>query len=837
MASLNATLCLLLLVAPAASLVARSSSASHEAIASNTVGSRHKLVSSRQTVNLTYLTHHMKRVNRSRLNRTGSKLNRTWDGVPSDVVWEKLPPFLNSSSAEQMLPDLRFSNTNVSAALVFGVRNNGEGDLAAAESAIKSYGLMAIITALTFTLLRKHCSTVYCREKTATAPSDASNDDFGYFWPSAVASLTAESVIETSGLDAWMFLEFCSFCQWLLTVLGPILIVLFCPLYYFIGWNDTPVTERANDSLNRMTMGRLKSSSVVYWCAAAAVWIVVYVVTYRIQKAHTKFLELRFAWLRRIPPPRANTVMVENIPAQYRSDEALKQYFQEVFSDQEVIKAYVVRRTRVLRTKVQHYASLVYQEVIGMLPQGLVQRAETDVSEERARLEEAIAAGNASAYSATGFVTFRSNLAQRLASNEQYTSNPEELVVDLPPDPYDVRYTDLEAWPEESQRWTTAGYTCIIAIFILWVPVVTFISTLTDLAALKATFPSMKRFCDDNPASSSFLQGVLSTAALNLFMAILPSILLWIIHTFFTLKAGAWAQLRLEQWYFAFLVIFVLLVTTLSSSLLRTVTELIDQPTKVFTLLAGGLPDASHFYFNYLVLGWFIVAFRMIRITTLVKYVFFRWFFSLDTMTAKKYSEKGNSITDGMGQRMAATSLMFTITLVFCTCHPLICLPAVIYFFLARAAHGYLLVFAETRMADLGGVFWVNAMKQVYIGLCLYVFLMVGVSTHASYQGPAILASASLLLVRRSWMHFHQRGWESLPLEQVIEVHKTMIEGGVPYDGEYIQPEMKPVRKQVQTFAHPTASLQATNRDDVDEADAPRTPAPDACSSKPVQGA
>ena len=47
----------------------------------------------------------------------------------------------------------------------------------------------------------------------------------------------------------------------------------------------------------------------------------------RITLAHDGFTERRYQWLATVPRPRSTTVMVRNIPPMYRSDSALKEYF------------------------------------------------------------------------------------------------------------------------------------------------------------------------------------------------------------------------------------------------------------------------------------------------------------------------------------------------------------------------------------------------------------------------------------------------------------------------------------------------------------------------------
>merc|ERR1712151_95175 len=89
---------------------------------------------------------------------------------------------------------------------------------------------------------------------------------------------------------------------------------------------------------------------------------------------------------------------------------------------------------------------------------------------------------------------------------------------------------------------------------------------------------------------------------------------------------------------------------------------------------------------------------------------------------------------------------MSVITLVFCSCSPVITLPAWILFYIARLVHGELLVFVEKKKPDLGGYFWVEAIKQMFIGLLIYLLLMFGIlSTYSSGCGPPLLAASAVV--------------------------------------------------------------------------------------------
>eukprot|EP00438_Fugacium_kawagutii_P018494 Skav225892 [mRNA] locus=scaffold1460:180890:187362:- [translate_table: standard] len=95
------------------------------------------------------------------------------------------------------------------------------------------------------------------------------------------------------------------------------------------------------------------------WVHAVMVWFVVTSSSWTISMAQEHFTERRYQWLKEIPFPRANTVLVRNIPAMYRSDSALLQYFTNVFNDNDAVeRAYVVRRTGQLPRRAACQAAL-----------------------------------------------------------------------------------------------------------------------------------------------------------------------------------------------------------------------------------------------------------------------------------------------------------------------------------------------------------------------------------------------------------------------------------------------------------------------------------------------
>lgn len=702
---------------------------------------------------------------------------------------------------------------------ITGVTINGAGDSAVFCSTLLFSCLSTAFAVLAFSTCRQSSPAVYRRAVDEENSSAASN---GWLdWWDKVWSTSPDEEVRAAGLDGWAFLEFYRMNLRILVQTGPLTVVVLCPLHLFFS-KDGDVT----DLLSRLDVGHLKGHDHIIWIHAALVWVVVLVVCHNLLQSHEEFLNRRFQWLKDIPWPRATTVMVENIPPQYRSDTALRSYFAGFFGEDAVQSAYVVRRTRRLRQKVELLEATRYEmalarqawEQVGRpsLPSATESLATSsnmsraaltlertirarevlaaEVASEQAQIETAVVRHDLSVCSTSGFVTFTTELQQRLARKEQYRRDVTEIVLAMPPDPRDVMYENLAENELGSATRTWVAWSCMLAIFIFWSPVVVLISSWTTLEVVREYVPLLDRWCHETQGLEIALQGIMATLALKLFLAFLPSLLIEIIARFYTLKAGAWAQFYLERWYFAFLFIFVLLVTTLGRGIIITAEQLVRHPTQFLSLVSSTLPTASHFYLNYMIVGWFTMALELTRFSVLLKFFFYKLFYSFGNIAAKQYAEPEDQAACGLGARMALAVLMSSIYLVFSICSPLIALCALVYFALGRMTYGYLLVHVELKKPDLGGEFWALAVQQVMAVLVIFVIMMIGVLTaHTeSWSGPPVFAGASLLGVFWAWQRINALAWESLPLDEVVGPGRDMEKRQEANDGKYVQPECDP---------------------------------------------
>jgi len=252
-------------------------------------------------------------------------------------------------------------------------------------------------------------------------------------------------------------------------------------------------------------------------------------------------------------------------------------------------------------------------------------------------------------------------------------------------------------------------------------------------------------------------------------MSFLPTFLVMIFNSFFTLIASRWAQLYIQTYYFWFNVLFVLLVTAIGSSLTDFLEEVAESPFVIFSVLAQSLPLTTHFYLNYVGTQYVTHGMNLTRYINMIKYVLFKRM--MDPEDARALSEPEDQDYYGMGSRSARFAFMLVLPLVFCSICPLMTLMTFGNFALCKVIYGYLIPYAEMKKKDLGGNHFALQLIHIHLGLLIYIILMVGImAERASNYGPAIISGLSFLWWIVSFIKFRTKlHWENLCYEDVVE--------------------------------------------------------------------
>jgi len=689
-----------------------------------------------------------------------------------------------------------------------GVQTNSVGDLPVFLTGLVTNSMMIVTFFIVFSVLRRRIPLVYAgKVHTSTVPFEPSDTFFG--WVTASFALRLDDVIEYAGLDQAMMLEFTHLAMSTLSFLAVPLLLVMGPVHWLFGGDRS-----GDDHLSKLGFANIVDDHPwLYWVHSVFVWFVVVVVQRFIYQAQARFIELRKAWLKAMPTPRCTTVLVQNIPVEHCTDVKVAAYFDNVFQRKVVETANVVKHTETLlgliaekekTDKIIEEATAkeqktgerpTFYDYTGSKVDAInyytdqSQSSVAGIQEEKKRITDAMKNGDQSVFTQTAFVTFKTRRDAEIALNIAYTEDEEDFVCEIPPDASDVIYADFQKDPLAQNIKVILGYSMVAGVFWSYMPAVIGIAYITDLQNLSSHIEFFQSMAAD-PATVVMWNAMMGSLALQLFVSFVPTFFVLIFSFFFLLKAKAWLQHRIQNWYFWFQVVYILLVTAVGSSIIATINSLVESPTLIFNLLATTMPYATHFYLNFIPLQWVSHAQNMLRMVQLFKFFSARAIY--DEAIAKEKAEPEDQDYYGIGSRSARHSFIFALVLVYCQLTPLIIPLGFVNFLVCRLVYGYLIVFAEIRKPDLGGVFWVTNLMNVQRCMLIYIALMAGVLCFRDdTYWPCIIAGSSYWYWQFSFSRFQGAfRWESLCLEDMLDIspHHARKQR-VPSD-PYVQKEL-----------------------------------------------
>jgi len=737
------------------------------------------------------------------------------DGASDGAKSATLPP-------KQSIEGDKEADKNVkTAAELTGVKPNSHGHFSTWATALGINAIVISVVLIVFGGLRLKFPQVYSGNVLAQIAPMVPEETF-VGWITASLTTTTEMAAESVGLDQAMLLEYCTMCCKILAIIGIPMVLILCPVHYMFGGGGLEIKEIGSVGMMNVIM----KHPWMYYLHAVIVNCVTIAVIHEIYVSMTKFLELRYKWLKSLPAPRCVTVLVEGIPAEWRSDAKLREFFSAMFDGEhggeptEIKAAVMVKNAPKLKKLYEDQmmfadelskavdtwaktgndaeqrptmkekmctgpaidAIKYYEEKLKEIgPQ--VQEARKDAKKETDTVGELESprwhkADNAHNTS-TGFVTYVKRKKAAVCMNTVFSSKRDEWVITTPPPASDVLWGDLLLSQQKQQINALISYGLVFMVYMCFIPVV----------VIGTNIAQMVEFNQDYVQSmwASFAPGL----ALMLCLAFMPTILLLIFRSFGTLKADCFSQHKLQVWYFFFLFFFVILVTCIGQSLYMTFKEVVRKPETLMILMAEHMPSATQFYIDFLMLQWAEQAINFLRQTPLLKFIFFRFLY--DDEMAKDMAEPEDQDYYGMGARSARFTINMCIAIIFSTLSPLIAIMGLVLFALCRLLYGYSMVFAETKKPDLGGTFFVSQLQHLLVGVGIYNIMMIGVLSpepvgRARSGAPMLIALPALIYTIMSYRHFKDTFvWADLPYAEIVQ-HQNELkheDNGL----RYIQPE------------------------------------------------
>mmetsp|Transcript_7868 Transcript_7868/g.14264 ORF Transcript_7868/g.14264 Transcript_7868/m.14264 type:complete len:764 (-) Transcript_7868:172-2463(-) len=688
------------------------------------------------------------------------------------------------------------------AAAVSGVETNAAGDLTTFFTGLATDFAMILASVIAFLVFRHRYPLIFVYGSISGRVPDTPKEDFTS-WISAAFAKKLPDHVKYCGLDHAMLIEFTSMSMRLLGFIGAPMVLIMGPLNFFFGHGDA---EKVGDNLSRIAMGNVRNGHPwLYYIYSLITILVVWVVRNETFRSMRMFCHERAEWLKRLENPQASTVMVEGIPEDFQQDEKVESYFNRMFGSESVSHVHVCKTIPALE---QAYAELkaakdglelakaqweavgkeasqrptvkpsVMSEAVDAIDHWTAQIAQKTAEVEAARAncdkDAKERVGGVNGHSA--FVTFRDRRDARVAVNMKMAADTTTWQVSLPPPPGDIVWSDLKVNVELRGVRRVIGYGLVFGLYVAFTPFCLFVTNL-------ATAIDLGPF-------QSLWSAYAPTLGLMIFLAFAPTVLINIFQNLFNFKSEVWNQRELQNWYFWFLVFFVIGVTVVGQDFLKFVKDVAADPVSLPLLLADKMPSSTHYYLNFLGLQWVTHAMNLTRYIQVSKFVAFSKIWNEDD--ARALSEPEDQDYYGMGSRSARFTTNLLIALIFGTISPLMSLLAWINFWLCRVIYGYLFVYAESKKQDSGGHFFVNQLNHVFIGLIVYTVLMTGMFLRrAPTYVPAGGAIFALIWAVQSHHVFRNAfEWESLPWEEIAQDADGKEK--IPEDSGhlYVQPEL-----------------------------------------------
>ena len=143
--------------------------------------------------------------------------------------------------------------------------------------------------------------------------------------------------------------------------------------------------------------------------------------------------------------------------------------------------------------------------------------------------------------------------------------------------------------------------TFIVLLIIFWSIPVGFVGILSNLKSLQERAHFLRPIIAGiPPVILGVVQGLLPSVLLSVLMALLP-IVLRLVARIGGCPSLAAVELRTQNFYFAFQVIQVFLVTTVTSAASAVAAKIAQNPGQATALLASNLPHSANFFLSYLI--------------------------------------------------------------------------------------------------------------------------------------------------------------------------------------------------------------------------------------------
>ena len=351
----------------------------------------------------------------------------------------------------------------------------------------------------------------------------------------------------------------------------------------------------------------------------------------------------------------------------------------------------------------------------------------------------------------SAFIQFNHQIAACMACQAVTHHTPTNLACRrIVASPNDVIWENISIKWWEAWMRKAAVRSVVVGMVLLWMIPVAWTASLSQLASLSIKYHWLHWLTSMPPMLLQAIAGVLPALVVSLLFALVPPILDYLAFIQGA-QTGTERTIAVQSYYFAFLLVQVFLVVSISGSAVAT----LGSTTTVQTIpetLATQLPKAANYFFSYMILHALSASSgTLLQLSTLLLRVLLSKI--LDSTARQKWARKEAPSGVNWGSVFPVYTNFACITLVYCVVAPIILVFAIITFTLILIANRYYILYVARLQLDTGGLLYPRAINQSFIGLYLMELCLIGLfllvrddAGYASCIPHAIIMSAAFIL-------------------------------------------------------------------------------------------
>ncbi|KAI6080947.1 DUF221-domain-containing protein [Hypoxylon rubiginosum] len=616
-----------------------------------------------------------------------------------------------------------------------------------------SVGFTAFI-AIAFSLLRPYNSVVYAPKlKHADEEHAPPPIGKGYLaWVPPLWRTKEKDVILHAGMDAAIFLRFTRMCRNIFLTLGVVGCCILLPVYYSLNGDKTGNLQW----FMRLTPSNVSDQPI--WALVVAAYAFNIIIIGYLWWNYRRVLQLRRIYFESKEYQQslsARTLMLNDIPKKYITDEGIAQIIDTVVPHASFARTAAARNVRDLPDLIHQHDHTVrkLEKVLAKYlrdPQNLpaarplcypskkdpsfdtypkkqkvdaieyltqrIRELEIEVKEARANIDKRV-------LFPYGFASYNDISEAHSIAYAVRKKKPKGATIVLAPRPNDIIWENMPLTPA-NRSWKRIWINFWIAILtLIWIAPSAMIAIfLVNLSNLGLVWPAFQTQLAGNTGFWSIVQGVASPAILSLVYLVLP-----IIFRRLSIRAGDRTKTGRERHVvgklYAFFVFNNLVVFCLFSTIWNTASSIAKTPNDAWTTVSNtgitlfvSLCQISSFWVTWLLQRNLGAAIDLAQLWTLIYSFFMRKFSS---PTPREMIELTAPPAFDYASYYNYFLFYSTVALCFAGLQPLVLPAAALYFSIDVWLKKYLLLYIFVTKTESGGMFWRVLFNRFVFGTIL----------------------------------------------------------------------------------------------------------------------